>query len=544
MKNKVSENLSQYFLFSIAALFISTTVLGAIRWYTPVPIEDMWDSYILFFWRVQHGVWSDWFSQANEHRIVIARILFWLDLKFFGGRSLFLVTANLSLMLAVWLCMTYAAKRLLPSRLWPIVAACIAPPCFSWMQQQNIWWANQNEFWEAYLIPLCAFLCLANSRREKFGSFGFAILFAFLSLGTMANAIVVSPLLLLMSCLIKERTRRRTATIFVTGAVGIALYLFHFVALPHPTATPWQLVSFTLAFLGSWIIHIQTTTDLGYVFGGGYLIVTAYLAIDWVRNRETRHPTSLALIIFACYVFASAAAAASGRAYAGIEAALVSRYATPVLLGWTALAISTLYRFRTRPYIFQLTTFAGVAVAVSLYPIQVQSLNEEGPNTAQQRLVGALAIVLNVHDTSAFSSIYPVETLGNKPRFKKTTSLAREMHISIFADPKMEFAASELGKPVPWNSVHKCEGAVDFVTKVKDDAAASRVDGWAYDTKRKSPPGLVLLARGGTVIGAAIPGKLRGDLVPPFGASAERSGFDGYIPSGSPNNDLTVLCRD
>ena len=72
-------------------------VLGAwvmVEGYSPVPFADFWGQFPF----IERGVKGDFgladlWAQWNEHRIVVARIQFLLDYRFFSGTNVFLFSA-------------------------------------------------------------------------------------------------------------------------------------------------------------------------------------------------------------------------------------------------------------------------------------------------------------------------------------------------------------------------------------------------------------------------------------------------------------------
>ena len=61
-----------FFAFAMVLL----AMIGGVRRYSPIPFGDMWNGTLGFFVRIQDGDYSAWWAQHNEHRIVLARILF------------------------------------------------------------------------------------------------------------------------------------------------------------------------------------------------------------------------------------------------------------------------------------------------------------------------------------------------------------------------------------------------------------------------------------------------------------------------------------
>ena len=93
----VSKNLNRVIPNSIGAyviFMVFIAIFGGAYLYSPIPYWDMWGGYLDFFLRVNNGDYGVWWSQHNEHRIILSRLLFWLDLKWFGGVSIFLIVFN------------------------------------------------------------------------------------------------------------------------------------------------------------------------------------------------------------------------------------------------------------------------------------------------------------------------------------------------------------------------------------------------------------------------------------------------------------------
>src|SRR5690349_8591139 len=87
----------------LAPLCVVLAVVGGFRHYSPVPFWDMWPGYVDFWVRLSEGEWGAWWAQHNEHRIVLARLLFWVDHAVFGGTIGFLFVVNYLLALAGFL---------------------------------------------------------------------------------------------------------------------------------------------------------------------------------------------------------------------------------------------------------------------------------------------------------------------------------------------------------------------------------------------------------------------------------------------------------
>ena len=96
-------------LWVAAFVCIATTVAGVALNYCPVPYWDEWDGVVGFADHLAAGDSGAWWRPHNEHRILLARVLFWLD-ALCGERLVLPLIANLLL--------AAAAARAMCSRQW------------------------------------------------------------------------------------------------------------------------------------------------------------------------------------------------------------------------------------------------------------------------------------------------------------------------------------------------------------------------------------------------------------------------------------------
>ena len=54
----------------------------------------MWEGYLGFYERVADGEWSAWWAPHYEHRILLNRLLYWADIRWFRGTNIFLLAAD------------------------------------------------------------------------------------------------------------------------------------------------------------------------------------------------------------------------------------------------------------------------------------------------------------------------------------------------------------------------------------------------------------------------------------------------------------------
>jgi hypothetical protein len=337
-----------------AIFFVFSTVVGAIRNYSPVPFWDMWDGYIGFYEQLSKGKVEMWWAPHNEHRILFSRLFFWLDIKFLHGLSLLLIPLNLLLMVVLWLVLSWGTTRLFGTnsrRVFVIVVASwLAVICFSWMQKENITGAFQNGFFAAFLFPMLAFQSTAlstSSSRSGFW-FGMSLLFGLVSVATLANGFLTWPLLALMAFFLGQ-SKIRIAVILLTtllllivssGTAGANSSPFDSLRLHFA-----ELLPFLLVYLGGPFRVISNDFVVAEIAGAFFIAGAANCLWIGLKAKE-RNPMFLAFVMFVLYVGATALVTTSGRIILGIGGATVGRYLTPMLLGWAVLAILFAYHYR------------------------------------------------------------------------------------------------------------------------------------------------------------------------------------------------------
>ena len=530
-------------IWAIAPIFfIATTIIGAVRWFSPVPFWDMWDGYLLFYLSVTHGDWGQFFVQANEHRIVFSRLLFWLDIRYFHGLGLLLIPVNIALMAGSWLTLTAAARRLIGGGMGLATAAVIAAPCFSWMQSENIAWAYQSQFFAAYLFPLIAFTALARSfdSSRRGALFCVALFFGFASLGTMANGILALPSMVVMAVISR---RARPLEIGILAGVTIAgtlAWLYHHTGTPVALPDVKVVVAFVLIFLGSPFAIALGNHWVGYIAGISLIMASAFFLYQWWRGAD-KNPTALALIVFLGYVCAASVGAMSGRAVGGVEAAVASRYTTPVLLAWATLLILSVSAFRNRSEARGVLLAVAAVVPLFLLGPQLKLFQPENVAQAQRRMYAALALDLGVHDDTAIMPVYPTDSDEMRRRIYAGAPKSVAANLSIFATPEMEHARRFIGQAPAVVGLRGCSGSVDLIEGVKTDSRYARIAGWAFDASTARVPQIVYFSRDGVIIGAALTGIERPDVSKAISPGAEKSGFEGYAKSGI--SKVEIFCE-
>lgn len=530
--------------FLMPAFFITTTIIGAVRWFSPVPLRDMWDGTIQFYVkRLQGAHWTPFLEQYNEHRIILSTILFWIDYHFFGGLSYFLILMNIVLMFALWFALCFAARALLGSNrhlAW-MCSALVAVPCFSWLQVENITWGYQGMFYMAFLLPLLALLSMARWIHEPDRMLWFwtASILGVLSTITMANGLLALPLLIVMLAVSGYSNRFRMGSLLMVTAATFALWSFHYVVIHHPAAPINQLIEFLLMFIGAPLDLLFHFYPLTMLAGVAVIWSCVYLALQWLHGR-TNDPTYVALILFIVYVGGAAAAVSLARIDFGIGYALQSRYETPVVLLYSTLLLLFAHLYQDCISTTAVVKTLSVVVPVVLIATQWGTIDGPGPEIARQNMQSALALDLGIDDWEAIGRVYTVSTAERRELIMREAKNGVRDNLSVFALPELRLPREMIGKPS--FGLAPCHGYIDRIEQIPGNGSYLRVSGWVFDEASKTVPRVAFVISYGIVTGAVLTGIDRPDVRKSIDARAVRSGFQGYTQKTDPKN-ISIYCK-
>jgi hypothetical protein len=523
----------------VTLLMAGMAIVGGVRHYSPVPFWDMWDGYLNFFLDVKQGNFAAWWAQQNEHRIVLAHMLFWLDLAWFGGASWFLIVVNYVLVAAS----AMLFYRMLRERAGTdrsatavvVLGLLMTAWLFSWMQQENLTWAFQCQFVLAQLLPLCAFYCFHKSISSAHTGLYFlqASVLGVASAGTMANGVLVLPLLVLFSFLTRQKPLR---VLFVAVLTGLTLYLYfhNYQAPANPGSLgralkedPLGLLSYVLCYLGSPFFYLagahSHASKIAMLAGAAF--TTGAIHCAWRASREPTDTLAFALLLFVLYLGGTALGTAGGRMFLGSASAFSSRYTTPALMAWAAILL--LYApgiIRTTQNKGRRLAVPATVLSIALLGVQSQAIRSWSTE-AYQRKLGGLALAMGVNDPVQINHVYPFTShalaIADKAAAQKLT---------IFGLAPWSTAHQALGTSMPAASLPPCLGHLDGVDAVIGEQRFVRVHGWLFDPSSKTTPDALRFVNArGTVAGFAMTGEERRDVAQAVGRDARRAGFLGYF---------------
>ena len=536
-------------------LFAALLATALVRHYSDVPFWDMWDGYLGFYNRVLNGDLTAWWYQHNEHRIVLSRILFWMDLAWFGGKSAFLIIMNFLLVVSAALLMGKIFSEIFRghsynSRHWLLFALCLIAP-LSWMQKESLAWAFQSQFFLAQLLPLLAFYCFYLSEKHQSWTWFLVSLFlGIASAGTMANGVAVLPVLAVVSCLASKAPLKKA---FLYGVSGVVVLTIYFSDYQSPQGhgsmaaslfeDPVGMFMYTALYIGSpvhFLLDKMTPTSfdtvvLYFSMASGFLLMLGSLAILLIGLRRPRkYVLEIALLGFIAYLGASAFGTAGGRLTFGVEQALSGRYRTPALFLWLCFLILFMrfYPCDVGSLVRRQSSIVGLTLTILLLvPPQVNGGLSDNLGEEFERNAAVLALGLQIKDSEQIRQVYPWIDYA-----LEIAKESVESEVSIFSPDDRFYRLSEAleheelqhGQDYA-QSIERCQGAVDEVVPVAASANYGKISGWLYAHNVKSNNPLSITLSSGETIGYLIIGRDRPDVARAISENARYSGYIGYI---------------
>ena len=543
-------------LCAIAIAFTAAAMIGS---YSPTPFWDMWNGGLGFYVRVQDGDSAAWFAQHNEHRIVLSRILFWIDFELFGGRAVSLYVWNFVLALGNGALLALFVRKAIAGASWPLAlgfSAFAAALALAWVQRDNLAWAFQSQFFLAQGLPLAAsYLLMRSVDREADAGrsrayFAGAVAFGAASAGAMANGVLALPLLVLQAALSGAPRLRVGVLVFFAAMINILYFRDYAPTSGHSSLAtgllnhPGDVAQFFLIYLGSPIAEISSLgrSALLSAISGGLLVaaLTALTLAAW-RGADQR-TTRIALITFAAYECASAAAAAGGRYEFGPEYAMASRYATPALLVWGAAMALALVSFRMQALRRPAITLAALAIAAALLVRYQEAALTDGRQGKFERYAGAMALELGVRDSSRIDQIIPPHT-----EMYDIARVASARRLAVFSLPWIGGAGAAIGDVAQGRDAAgaTCRGHIDRVSPLPNDPHWARIDGWLLSPSLNEAFNAVrIIDAQGRIAGFGAFGLTRPDVSAATGDPRRHSGFSGYVRLSAAGGPISVGARD
>ena len=534
---------------------VLSAIAGGIRGYSPIPYWDMWEGVLNFVINASDGDFGLWWAQHNEHRIVLSRLLFWADIHWFGGLSISLVAENYLIVgisaVVLWRVLRAYNADTLDKYTEVFIGCFIVGWLFQWMQSQNFLWGFQSQFLLVQLLPLCAFFLLSKSALtsnlfEK--NYLLACLMGVLSVGTMANGVIVLPMMFVYEFFFRHSKYKLGLLAFFV----IVTSYFYLVDYKSPAGhssilevvrqDPIGLLQYALIYIGSpfhYLTHGWLTPYISLLFGALFIILYGVIFAKSIPELN-RIPLRLALFVYIAFILCTALVTGGGRLIFGVQQALESRYTTPAIMAWAVLLI--LYSPYLPTMLKKLGWIGKLLIIVScliIASLQLRALDSQEQSHFSKK-VAALGLSMGVPDPDRITSIYP-SAQGALDIAKD----AQQNNLAFFNIEPYRSTSKLLSYESPNKDLSECVGFIDTIEPVRGSSSYARLGGWVFNLESGSPPkSIEFLNQDNLVIGYAIIGSYRPDLEKAVNHRAVRSGFEGYIDSSKMGSTVTLKDLD
>jgi hypothetical protein len=478
-----------------------------------LPVADQWGVVVdLDRWDRGEYRLGDLWKQHNEHRWLVPRLLFAIDLALLRGRNVISQAAVPLAQLAhatLLVLLLALAVRAPPHRTAGAAAAVVAL-LFSAAQVENLELPLGFAFVFTGLAASAGFAGLervaAASRRGERGVGAWAATLGWAAAASfsMANGLVVWPVLLLLGLWLRL-PRGALGVLAGAGALVVAAYLWGYARPPghgellSALASPGRLLGYLAALFGSPFRAFGLAG--AQVLGAVGLAAAAGLGLRVVRRGPGARPGEGTLAALLLFAVGSGAMVALGRAGQPLEQAFESRYATFSLWLWAgaaALGHLALASRRAAP------SWAPAALLLALLLLLGATLplqREASREVAARRPAldrAALALRVGVDDPGAVVRIHP-----RPAKVFRLTPVLRRRQLSVFAAPSP--LGRSIGREYRVSPTLRCVGAIARVEAAgQGERRGLRVAGWAWDATRQAAPDRLLLTDAeGVVVGLA-----------------------------------------
>lgn len=547
---------------------VSTLIAFGYFNYTRIPWFDGWSHWIAYV--RPHEPLEFIFSQHNEHRIPVSRILYFIDLAWFRADTRFLLVctylAQLGSAMLLYRLATNAAPLPAASRIY--VLGVILAFAFSAGQWINFSWTFQVCFVVVFSSAIAAFAAFARSvhSRRRWLWVTAAIATALVATGSMANGLLVWPLLASISFMVSP-SKRVTTVILAAGAATCLAYFHGYHAASGLSVAGLverlpEILVFAAAYLGSAVDEPSVTIAramgvdwqpyrVGAAAAIGFLGAALFVRLAAAASRAGRRTAvpRLALLHVAAFLGASAGLTAVGRVQFPLEDALTSRYVTPSLLFWATLIALTVPAAAVRRPPRVRLQIATLAAALLIGGAAQLSRMAYAADAERFLTEGEYAFINDVYTPAAWQRFY-----RDPGAIIPVVRFFRERRLASFSRTWTAWVGDPVASHFTIAPDQACVGAWESVTPLGGSfKSAVQGSGWGFDRRFNRPADLVVFAdANGRIIGFASPTRRRPDLLARYPRVGDhRVGWVSFLPGSTPAavtaylqlGDEQSLCR-
>jgi hypothetical protein len=484
--------------------------------YSSLPRADGWTQ-IFVAARGENPFSLHWlWQQHNEHRLLIPKLFLALDLQGFAATQKLLLFSIFAIQLLHWWVLSWSMRALGGWRgaQWRTGTGLAAFCLFCPSQWENLTWGFQTCFVLPGLFATLSFVSLLlycdRSQRQVSGAekfVAFSVIAAIAGIGSLANGLLLLPLLLLAAVVLRIR-RSILFTYGTTAFVSTAFYFYGYVRPPqssNPVASarsPTKVIEYVATYFGSSWTYGSSWTHHSLAIAPylGFAGLTVAAVFVW-RYRQPEKGTRLfplLLLLLALFCVGTAFLTALGRVSDGNSQAFASRYQTVALLFWWCLGCLAIAGGSRMGKHVAVTVCQLLIIGVLLRgALLVRYPMYQAKEQAFEQRATTATLLTGVADLQQIEHTFP-----DASNVLSVVPYMSDHRLSIFREPNPVDQSAFVDALFHVANSSACQGEIQTVDSINNASAKYlRISGWAWDTNASRPAEEMIAASNGRVVG-------------------------------------------
>ncbi|MCB1615592.1 MAG: hypothetical protein KDI30_06225 [Pseudomonadales bacterium] len=556
-------------LFLVMALLLCSFTIYmvfAMRW--SGPFRDTWE-FVAFNEALFQGVlsWQELFAAyGGAHRIVIPKLLFYGDFRFFHANNY--LTCSLSLILqALSFCiyshLLFKEKRItLPLKLALLTAVLFF--LFSTTQLYNLLYAMDSQWFISTSCALLAFYFLFSASDIGVSTITICFTLALLAAFSNSTGLFIWPVLL-TGCYLRGLSFTKLITLFLLCLCFVFAYTQQLHIEDSPDATIESSAYLFLSNLPATVFNMLRYLGLylssplsrnmpvfGWLLSAFFITYLLRFWMDCIFKKHRPGKTSLIAASLASYVVLAGLATSWGRMYYP-NSSIAERFQTIALqfqLAMLLLLVVESKLFSAPRRVFLKTCCVISFPLIMLLPYQIESA-KEAATLSNRVYTSHTALVSGVTHIKAARGTLSHPLLINKVNMVQThyQFLKQEM-----LGPFNDWPAQLMDQTLSMKTSTGCKGSIFSIERVSeaDPYSGYKLKGRAINTQTEQPyKHLLIVDPDKNIIGLGRLDRKQGWLGLLEKQQPEKSTWTGFMPSSKPitkieiyalNNDKQTSC--
>jgi hypothetical protein len=385
--------------------------------------------------------WKMFFSQHNEHRILVAKLLTYAVGRATAMSSVALMFVSLAFLTTAYVAIVASMKDALREDLHPLYILCVGLLVFSPVQCGNLLWAFQLNNFTAYAFSVMALYCLSRA-VFRHGSVDMLLFIAALSCAVAASFSSSQGLFSWLAVSLiwtayKQKTIVKDKLFWIWNAAALATWSAYFATFVSPggshmfwNADPLACIRYAFTLLGMCLLP---DTRIAWIPGMVICGACVMIGINFLRSRDQDSVFPLGLI---AYGFMIAATITLGRAGLGPEPSPgYTTWTLCIVIGISIYALCALLK-TTLSMPYKIAYPIILCLIVVSIPIQIHYGIRWSVKTKSIRLMQKL--VLQTYDTQPSAALLWLYPGSN--RVKHDAMVLKKMKYNAFSDDTIIYA--------------------------------------------------------------------------------------------------------